>query len=51
MLDVREYLAEDGTGPFAEWFSVGGTKKRQQRDVEAAQARWADYKRRKRLAR
>ena len=30
---------------------AGGTKKRQQRDVEAAQARWADYKRRKRLAR
>ena len=109
MLDVREYLAEDGTSPFAEWFSTldataaakvtvvltridqgnlsnvkgvgqgvleyrldfgpgyrvyfgrdgdvlvillaGGTKKRQQRDVEAAQARWADYKRRKRLAR
>ena len=25
----------------------GGTKKRQQADVEAAQARWADYKRRK----
>jgi putative addiction module killer protein len=28
---------------------AGGTKKRQQRDIEAAQARWADYKRRKRL--
>lgn len=27
----------------------GGTKKRQQRDIEAAQASWADYKRRKKL--
>jgi putative addiction module killer protein len=26
----------------------GGTKKRQQRDIELAQARWADYRRRKR---
>jgi putative addiction module killer protein len=25
----------------------GGTKKRQQRDIEAAQGRWQDYKRRK----
>ena len=25
----------------------GGTKKRQQKDIETAQARWADYKRRK----
>ena len=25
----------------------GGTKKRQQRDIETAQARWADYKSRK----
>ncbi len=30
---------------------AGGTKKRQQLDIEAAQARWADYKRRKRLGR
>ena len=109
MLDVREFLEEDGTSPFAEWFATldataaakipvvlarieqgnlshvkgvgegvleyrldfgpgfrvyfgrdgdvlvillaGGTKKRQQRDIEAAQARWAAYKRRKRLAR
>lgn len=29
----------------------GGTKKRQQRDIEAAQARWAAYKQRKRSAR
>lgn len=26
----------------------GGTKKRQQRDIEAAKARWQDYKQRKR---
>lgn len=26
---------------------AGGTKKRQQADIEAAQVRWADYKRRK----
>ena len=109
MLDVREYLDEDGTSPFADWFIgldaiaaakitvvlarighgnlsnvkgvgegvlecrldfgpgyrvyfgrdgdvlvillAGGTKKRQQRDIEAAQARWAAYKRRKRSAR
>lgn len=107
MLEVREYLDEDGCSPFADWFSAldvaaaakvtivlarieqgnlsnvkgvgqgvleyrldfgpglrvyfgrdgdvlvillaGGTKKRQQRDIEAAQARWADYKRRKKL--
>lgn len=30
---------------------AGGTKKRQQQDIEAAQARWATYKRRKRSAR
>ena len=109
MLDLREYLEEDGTSPFADWFATldataaaritvalarieqgnlsnvkgvgesvleyrldfgpglrvyfgrdgdvliimlaGGTKKRQQRDIEAAQARWAAYKRRKRLTR
>ena len=28
---------------------AGGTKKRQQRDIEAAQARWVDYKQRKKL--
>jgi len=106
MLDVREYLDENGTSPFSDWFIdldaiaaakitvvlarigqgnlsnvkgvgqgvleyrldfgpgyrvyfgrdgdvvvillAGGTKKRQQRDIEAAQARWAAYKRRKR---
>ena len=111
MLNVREYLEEDGTSPVAEWFAAldataaakstssasssrasskasfptskasgrvleyrldfgpgyrvyfgrdgdllaillgGGTKKRQQRDIEAAQARWLAYKRRKRFAR
>jgi len=30
---------------------AGGTKKRQQRDIETAWARWADYKRRKRSTR
>jgi putative addiction module killer protein len=29
---------------------AGGTKKRQQADIEAAQARWTDYKRRKKEA-
>lgn len=109
MIDVREYLDEDGSSPFAHGFSgldavaaakitvvltrigqgnlsnvkgvgdgvleyrldfgpgyrlyfgrdgdvlvillAGGTKRRQQRDIESAQARWAIYKRRKRLAR
>ncbi len=30
---------------------AGGTKKRQQNDIETAQSRWADYKRRKKEAR
>jgi putative addiction module killer protein len=30
---------------------AGGTKKRQQRDIETAQMRWADYKRRKKQQR
>ena len=109
MLDVREYLNEDGASPFADWYArldataaakitvvlarieqgnlsnvkgvgegvleyrldfgpgyrvyfgrdgdvlvillAGGTKNRQQRDIEVAQVRWADYKRRKRLTR
>ena len=109
LLDVREYLEEDGSSPFADWCArldataaakitvvlarseqgnlsnvkgvgegvleyrldvgpgyrvyfgrdgdvlvillAGGTKKRQQRDIEDAQARWTDYKRRKRLTR
>ena len=28
---------------------AGGTKKRQQRDIDVAKVRWADYKQRKRL--
>ena len=30
---------------------AGGTKRRQQRDIETAKTRWAEYKRRKRLER
>jgi putative addiction module killer protein len=109
MLNVREYLDEDGGSPFGEWLArldamvaakitvalvrieqgnlcnvkgvgkgvlecrldqgagcrvyfgrdgdvvvillAGGKKKRQQNDIEAAQARWADYKARKRTER
>ena len=109
LLNVREFLEEDGSSPFADWFArldataaakitvvlarieqgnlsnvkgvgegvleyrldvgpgyrvyfgrdgdvlvillAGGTKKRQQRDIEDARARWTDYKRRKRLTR
>ncbi len=105
MLELRYYLASDGTGPFEEWFTglnapaaakvavalarleqgnlsnakgvgegvlecridwgpgyrvyfgrdgdvlaillTGGTKQRQQRDIEAAKGNWADYKRRR----
>jgi putative addiction module killer protein len=105
MLEIRYYVAIDGSEPFAEWFSdlepvtrariarvisrmeqgnlsnvkavgggvlecrvdfgpgyriyfardgetlvillTGGSKKRQQRDIEAAGACWQDYKRRK----
>lgn len=108
LLDVREYVHEDGTSPFAEWFAdldaaaaariavaltrigqgnlsnvkgvgqgvleyrfdfgpgyriyfgrdgdvlvillAGGTKKRQQSDIEDARVRWASYMRRKRMA-
>ena len=105
MIDVREYLDQDGRSPFAEWFDSlnaeaaarvakaitrigqgnfsnvkgvgsgvfeytlnfgpgyriyfgkdgdrivillgGGTKKRQQRDINDAIAKWQDYKKRK----
>ena len=105
MLDIREYLDDDGRSPFGKWFVAleavaaakvtvalarieqgnvssvksvgrgvlesridfgpgyrvyfgrdgdvvivllgGGTKKRQQRDIETAWDRWADYKRRR----
>ena len=106
MLEIRYYVADDGSQPFAEWFAdvepvarakvaraiarmeqgnlsnvkpigegvleyrldfgpgyrvyfgrdgdvllillTGGTKKRQQRDIEHARAYWQDYKDRKR---
>src|SRR3954451_20787242 len=109
MLELRYYLASDGSSPFEEWFSglhapaaakvtvaiarleqgnlsnakgvgegvleyrinfgpgyrvyfgrdsetlvillTGGTKKRQQRDIDAAIAMWADYKQRRRAPR
>src|SRR5690348_3887234 len=41
----RVYLGKDG-----EWLVIllgGGTKKRQQRDIEEALSNWLDYKRRK----
>lgn len=106
MIELQEYITQDGHSPFAAWFNdldashaakittalirvelgnfsnakgdgagvleyrldfgpgyriyfgkdgerlvillAGGTKKRQQLDIEAAQARWQDYKQRKR---
>jgi putative addiction module killer protein len=42
----RIYFGRDGTTLII--LLAGGTKKRQQRDIETAQARWTDYKRRKR---
>lgn len=54
---VLEYRIDTGPG-FRIYFGrdgqtlvillAGGTKRRQQKDIEAAQERWADYKRRKR---
>ena len=41
----RAYFGRDGEAIVI--LLAGGTKKRQQRDIEDAQARWADYKRRK----
>jgi len=41
----RVYFGQDGAKFVV--LLVGGTKKRQQRDIEQAQAHWADYKRRK----
>lgn len=41
----RVYLAWDGSTLVI--LLAGGTKKRQQRDIEAAKARWLEYKRRK----
>ncbi len=45
----RVYFGRDGERLVI--LLAGGTKKRQQRDIDVAQARWADYKRRKRSAR
>ena len=41
----RVYLGRDGDTLVI--LLAGGTKKRQQRDIEAAQRRWLDYKRRR----
>ncbi|PVB61700.1 type II toxin-antitoxin system RelE/ParE family toxin [Labrenzia sp. 011] len=41
----RVYFGKDGDRLVI--LLAGGTKKRQQRDIEAAKARWQDYKRRK----
>lgn len=42
----RIYFGRDGMTLIV--LLAGGTKKRQQRDIEAAQERWATHKRRKR---
>ncbi len=42
----RIYFGRDGDSLII--LLAGGTKRRQQRDIEAAQERWTDYKRRKR---
>jgi putative addiction module killer protein len=42
----RVYFGKDGDRLII--LVGGGTKKRQQKDIETAQARWADYKQRKR---
>lgn len=44
----RVYLGRDGDVLVI--LLVGGTKKRQQRDIEKAREYWEDYKRRKRGA-
>jgi putative addiction module killer protein len=41
----RVYFGRDGVNLVI--LLAGGTKRRQQRDIETAQARWTDYKRRK----
>lgn len=45
----RVYLGQDGSVLVI--LLAGGTKKRQQHDIEQARERWADYKRRKRKMR
>jgi putative addiction module killer protein len=44
----RIYFGRDGQALVI--LLTGGTKKRQQRDIETAKALWADYKRRRRPA-
>jgi putative addiction module killer protein len=41
----RVYLGRDGEALVV--LLAGGTKRRQRRDIEAAKANWADYKRRR----
>ena len=81
MIEIQEYLREDGRSPFGRWFNGlsreaaakvakamtrmemgnlssvkglkagvlgGGTKKRQQNDIETAITLWQEYKDRKR---
>jgi putative addiction module killer protein len=45
----RIYLGRDGESLVI--LLAGGTKKRQQKDIAAAQERWADYKQRKKGSR
>jgi putative addiction module killer protein len=42
---IRVYFGRDGERLVI--LLAGGTKRRQERDIEAAKARWADYKARK----
>jgi putative addiction module killer protein len=42
----RVYFSRDGEKLII--LLAGGTKRRQQADIKAAQARWLDYKKRKR---
>lgn len=45
----RIYFGQDGDSLVI--LLAGGTKKRQQQDIELARSRWQDYKRRKRAGR
>jgi putative addiction module killer protein len=45
----RIYFGKDGEHIVV--LLIGGTKRRQQRDIETARAHWADYKRRKKEVR
>ena len=53
MIEIREYIDDRGRSPFGRWFDTlivllgGGTKVRQQRDIEDARELWQEYKRRK----